>query len=141
MTFRSAANVLEEIEVLVDKYHVGQIDIVDDNFAANRKRLEQILDGLIARYGDNLDINIQSGVRTETLDEPLLRKMKQAGISKLAFGIESADEEVLRLCQKQSDLNKIAESAQIGARIGIHCVRFFHHRIAGGNRRGFPEDP
>jgi anaerobic magnesium-protoporphyrin IX monomethyl ester cyclase len=116
VTFRSAENVLEEIELLVDKYHVGQIDIVDDNFASNRRRLEDILDGLVTHYGDSLDINIQSGVRSENLDEPLLRKMKQAGVSKLAFGIESADEEVLRLCRKRSDLNKIAESAQIARR-------------------------
>ncbi len=137
VTFRSAANVLGEIEVLVDKYHVGQIDIVDDNFAANRRRLEEILDGLIARYGDNLDINIQSGVRTETLDEPLLRKMKQAGISKLAFGIESADEEVLRLCKKQSDLNKIAESAQLARELGFTVFGFFIIGLPGETEQAF----
>jgi len=137
VTFRSAENVLGEIELLVDKYHVGQIDIVDDNFAANRRRLEQILDGLITRYGDSLDINIQSGVRSETLDEPLLRKMKQAGISKLAFGIESADEEVLRLCRKQSDLGKIAESAQLARKLGFTVFGFFIIGLPGETEEAF----
>ena len=137
VTFRSAENVLEEIELLIDKHHVGQIDIVDDNFAANRRRLEQILDGLITRYGDSLDINIQSGVRTENLDEPLLRKMRQAGISKLAFGIESADEEVLRLCRKQSDLNKIAESAQLARRLGFTVFGFFIIGLPGETEEAF----
>jgi anaerobic magnesium-protoporphyrin IX monomethyl ester cyclase len=137
VTFRSAENVLEEIELLVDKYHVGQIDIVDDNFAANRRRLEQILDGVIKRYGDSLDINIQSGVRTETLDEPLLRKMKQAGISKIAFGIESADEEVLKLSRKHSDLNKIAESAQLARRLGFTVFGFFIIGLPGETEEAF----
>jgi anaerobic magnesium-protoporphyrin IX monomethyl ester cyclase len=137
VTFRSAENVLEEIELLVDKYHVGQIDIVDDNFASNRRRLEDILDGLVTRYGDSLDINIQSGVRSENLDEPLLRKMKQAGVSKLAFGIESADEEVLRLCRKQSDLNKIAESAQIARRLGFSVFGFFIIGLPGETEEAF----
>ncbi len=137
VTFRGAENVLKEIEFLVDKHHVGQIDVVDDNFAANRKRLEQILDGLITRYGGSLDVNIQSGVRTETLDEPLLRKMKQAGISKLAFGIESADEEVLRLCQKQSDLGKISESAQIARKLGFTVFGFFIIGLPGETEDAF----
>ncbi len=137
VTFRSADNVLSEVELLVDKYRVSQIEIVDDNFAANRKRLEQILDGIIARYGDNIDINIQSGVRTETLDEPLLRKMKQAGISKLAFGIESADEEVLRLCKKHSDLNKIAESARLARKLGFTVFGFFIVGLPGETEEAF----
>jgi radical SAM superfamily enzyme YgiQ (UPF0313 family) len=76
-------------------------------------------------------------VRTETLDEPLLRKMKQAGISKLAFGIESADEEVLRLCKKQSDLNKIAESAQLARELGFTVFGFFIIGLPGETEEAF----
>jgi anaerobic magnesium-protoporphyrin IX monomethyl ester cyclase len=99
VTYRSSQNVLAEIDHLVKSHKVKQLDIIDDNFASNSERLHEILDGIIARKYD-LVLNIQLGIRTEILDKNILVKMKKAGIFKLAFGVESGDENLLKIHKK-----------------------------------------
>lgn len=135
-TFRSPENVLTEIDWLVRNLGVRQIDIVDDNFAQNRKHMECILDGLRQRRYD-LALNLQSGIRTETLDEALLRKMKEAGFYKIAFGIESVDPEVLRLCRKNLDLKKVEESVRLAKSLGLVTYGFFIVGLPGETESGF----
>jgi len=136
VTLRSPANVLAEVDHLVRDYGVRQIDIMDDNFAQDRQRLEEIVDGLIARdYG--LAINIQNGIRTETLDEAVLKKMKRAGVYKLAFGIESADEELLRRHRKQVDLGRLEEVVKSARRLGLIVYAFIIIGLLGETEEGF----
>lgn len=136
VTFRSAENVLTEIDYLVRKYNICQINILDDNFAFKKMRLEAILDGLIARKY-KLDVNIQSGIRTELLDDELLEKMKLAGVYKLAFGIESADEYVLKLARKQIDLRKVRNIIQTAKKKGFIVYGFFIIGLPGETEDAF----
>ena len=136
VTYRRAENVLMEIDSLVKNYGIRQLDVLDDNFAHNKKRVEAILDGIIERnYG--LALNMQTGIRTEMLDEPLLKKMKQAGFYKLAFGIESADPEVLRLSKKKINLKKVEETVVIAKRLGFVVYGFFIIGLPGETEEGF----
>ena len=121
---RSAGNVLEEIDSLVKEYGVKQIDILDDNFAQNRQRLAEILDGIIMRHYD-LAINLQSGVRVENLDEEILVKMKEAGVYKIAFGVETADEKLLEIHNKKLNLKKMEEIVSLSKKMGFLTYGFF----------------
>jgi anaerobic magnesium-protoporphyrin IX monomethyl ester cyclase len=136
VTYRSAANVLDEIDYLRQRFGVRQIDIFDDNFAQNRSRLDEILDGLIAR-GAGLAVNLQSGIRTEIIEPPLLAKMRRAGFYKLGFGIESADPEVLRLCRKRLDLDRAAEAIRAAKKAGFFVHGFFVIGLPGETDEGF----
>lgn len=136
VAYRSAANVLAEIDYLVKHLGARQIDILDDNFAQNRDRMEEILEGIVHRdYG--LAINLQSGIRSEILDENLLSLMKKAGIYKLAFGIESADPEVLRICRKRLDLRKLEEVVRLSKKMGILVYGFFIIGLPGETEQSF----
>jgi radical SAM superfamily enzyme YgiQ (UPF0313 family) len=135
-TFRSPENVLSEIDYLVIQLGARQIDILDDNFAIKRFFIEPILDGLIERnYG--IAINLQSGIRIEILDEPLLKKMRQAGIYKLAFGVESADPQVLKLAKKRLDLAKLEEVIRLAKKEGFLVYGFFIIGLPGETEDGF----
>jgi len=136
VTFRSADNVLREIDYLVNHYNIRQIDILDDNFSFHRQRTEDILNGIIDR-GYNLAINVQSGIRTELLDDKLLDIMKKAGVYKLGFGIESADESVLKLCRKQIDLDRVKKVVQSAVIKGFIVYGFFIVGLPGETDEGF----
>ncbi len=136
VTFRSAESVLSEIDYLVKKFGVRQIDIMDDNFAQKKGRLNDILDGLIQRKYD-LAINMQSGIRTESLDEAMLKKMKKAGIYKLAFGVESADPDVLKLHNKQLNLGKLEEMTILAKKMGFMVYGFFIIGLPGETEAAF----
>ncbi|MCX5862304.1 MAG: radical SAM protein [Deltaproteobacteria bacterium] len=135
-TLRSAENVLNEIDFLVEKHKIRQIDILDDNFAQNKKRLNDILDGLIKRKYD-LVINLQSGIRIENIDDEILIKFRKAGVYKLAFGVESADENVLKIHKKQLNLHALSEVVIKSRKMGFVVYGFFIIGLPGETRDAF----
>ncbi|UCH93746.1 MAG: B12-binding domain-containing radical SAM protein [Candidatus Aminicenantes bacterium] len=136
VTFRSAENVLEEIDFLVEHYGVRQVDILDDNFMQKISRVQEILDGLIERdYG--ISVNLQSGVRTEKLDDAILNKMKKAGFYKIGFGIESADEKVLKIARKNLNLEKARQAVHSAKTHGFEVYGFFIIGLPGETEAAF----
>ena len=63
--FRSAQNVLAEIDELVNRYHVNHIAFEDDTFTLNRDRVETICRDLIQR---NYDLTWYCLSRVESMD-------------------------------------------------------------------------
>ena len=133
VTFRSPENVVEEICRLKYDSGVNQIDILDDNFTLKKDRAERILD-LFINKRLNMAINLQSGVHIENIDEALLGKMKQANVIKMGFGIESAEETVLRMCRKRLDLHKVKTIVKAAKKSGIVVAGFFIMGLPGETR-------
>lgn len=105
---RSTENVIEEIAFLRERYGIRQLDILDDNFSFDVDRAHRILEMIIAK-GWDLKINLQIGVRINSLNSDLLNTMKMAGVFKFGFGIESGDETMLKHIKKGLDLNRAIE--------------------------------
>lgn len=103
---RSPENVLKEIEELMDKFEIKQLDILDDNFSLNPKRAEKICDMLIERDFD-LIINCQNGIRADRVSRNLIHKMKLAKFFKVEIGVESGNKIILEKIKKQLDLNTV----------------------------------
>src|SRR5207237_10262901 len=97
--------VLEELEL-----HKGNLYtfFADDIFTANKKRVKELLRGMITR-----DLTPQWGaqVRTETVDDPeLLQMMRDSNCFNVYVGLESINPPTLKLFQKKQDLAKIERS-------------------------------
>jgi len=121
---RSPENVIEEVDMLVKKFGVKQLDILDDNFTINKKRTKKILDFLIERKYD-LYINLQSGVRTEGIDATIIKKMKKAKIFKIPFGVESGDPLILKRIKKQLKLKRVLACTKMAKKAGMKVYGFF----------------
>lgn len=124
VTFRSPENVISEIDFLVENKSIRQIDILDDNFTLDKERCAMICD-LIIKKPFKIAINLQSGVRADTMDRELILLLKRAGVFKLAFGVESGDETILKGIRKDINLEKILKSAQWAREAGMVTVGFF----------------
>lgn len=127
---RSPENIIEEIEFLVDKYGVKQIDILDDNFTLDIKRAEKILH-LIINNGFDLAINCQNGVRADRLTEKSVHKMKEAGVFKVGIGVESGDERIIKVINKSLDLKKVKRAIKWFKKEGIMVYGFFMIGLPG----------
>lgn len=130
---RSPKHVVDEIEMLVNKFGVKEIHFQDDNLTLKKERIKAICDDIIKR---KLDIvwKCPNGVRIETLDEEVLKKMKQSGCYQLAFGIESGSEKVLKRANKQLSLKKVEEVVNLTAKVGIEAHGFFIIGLPGENK-------
>jgi anaerobic magnesium-protoporphyrin IX monomethyl ester cyclase len=121
---RSVENVMGEIDELVKKYHVKEIDIIDDNFTVNMERAEKICDELIKRRY-NLIWKMGNGIRADRVNEQLIRKMKKAGCYLIAFGIESGNKDILKKINKGENLQEITKAIKWCKKYGIQTEGFF----------------
>lgn len=96
--FRSADKVLEEIDLLVEKYGVKEIVFMDDNFFIDKKRAKKVFNGLIKRNYD-LEWKAADG-QIIALDDEMLELMKESKCYQLNISVETASEEQLRMMNK-----------------------------------------
>jgi magnesium-protoporphyrin IX monomethyl ester (oxidative) cyclase len=115
---RSAKNVVDEIEFLIEEYGMEEFYFMDDSMGASKKRLEQICDEIINR---KLDIKwtAPNGIAHWTLDEKILYKMKKCGCYRLTFGIESGNIETRKFIRKTYDLGQAKKVIKYANRIGM----------------------
>ena len=119
---RTPELVVNEMEECYTKYKIREIDIFDYEFAAVRKRVEEICEEMIRR---GLDIEWACRARVDNVDEKLLDKMKQAGCRRIYYGIESGCQDILDRINKGITLKKIKESIYLTKSKGIQALGFF----------------
>jgi radical SAM superfamily enzyme YgiQ (UPF0313 family) len=121
----SIDRVLQELES-----HRGNMYtfFADDIFTANKKRVKELLRGMIDR-----DLTPQWGaqVRTETVDDPeLLQMMRDSNCFNVYVGFESINPRTLKLFQKKQDLAKIERSIE---RFHAHKIRIHGMFVVGSD--------
>jgi len=92
---RSAENVLQEIKEIVKKYGIKEITFVDDTFTINRKRLIAICKGM-----KELGVMWTCSARVNTVDEEVLKIMKNSGCKLIEYGVESGSQRILKNIKK-----------------------------------------
>lgn len=127
--YRSPEGVVKEIDMLVTTYGAKNIKIIDEMFVLNERHVLDICD-LIIKKGYNL--NIWAYARVNTVNERLLRRLKEAGFKWLAYGIESGNDRVLKSVSKGINVDRIKHAIKLTQDIGINVI--------GNYILGLPED-
>ncbi len=126
---RSIDNVIGEIDILVNKYGIKHIKIMDELFAHNEKRVIKLCDMIIER---KYNLNMWAYARVDTVTERMLAKMKEAGINWIAYGFESANKRVIEDVSKGYKIEQVENIVQMTKSLGIYiCSNFLF---------GLPED-
>ncbi len=128
--FRSPEKVVEEIDFLVKNYKVRNIKFIDELFALREERVNRICDLIIQR---GYDLNIWCYARVDTVNERMLKKMKQAGINWLAYGIESASEGVRKGVAKKLRQETIKKALEMTHAAGIYIIGNFMFGLPDDN--------
>ena len=67
----------------------------------------------------------EAPARVDTADRPLLELMRKAGCVRLRYGVESGDENILKLMNKQIDLKQAKEVFRLTKASGIETFAYF----------------
>ena len=116
---QSPQRVLEEIMPL-QKARKRWIFFVDDHFAANMGRTEEILDRMIA---NRFNRPWSAQVRTEVTKKPgVIAKMRKAGCRVVYVGFESVNPEALKDMNKRQTVEDIKRTVEVfhGNGIDVH---------------------
>jgi len=108
--FRSVENVITEIRQVKNTYGTIQFMFKDDSFTLNRRRVEDFCRTI---SHNRLGLLWECTTRLDLIDNKLVKFMKSTGCNRVGVGVESGDEEILKI------LNKRLTKEQIRAGIGI----------------------
>ncbi len=122
---RSPKNVVDELEHVIKEFGVKQVDFYDENMTLDRARMAKICDQIVER-GLRFEWFTPNGVRADTLDEALLRIMKQAGCKKIRVAPESGVQRVVNeVIGKNLDLKAVERAVVLCKKVGIKVGCFF----------------
>lgn len=119
LRMRSAENIVDEMEHLLDVHDAEMIAFMDDTFTMNRKRVEEVCSEI---KGRSLDFYWGATARVDTLSEKLLRKMRDAGCVTLFLGVESADQQHLDNLNKKITLDRIRKTFELTRKLDVRTI-------------------
>lgn len=126
--FRSPQNVLQEIELYIDRFEVRDFRFYDDAITFPGWDLKGFCETIIER---KLDISWNCWSRVNDVSEEKLRLMKKAGCYHIKLGIEFGTEKALKLARKGANLEQARRTVGLCKKTGIECKGSFIFGIPG----------
>ena len=122
---RSQESIIEELDLLYNKYGVREYQIIDDTFTSKRSLAQGVCNEIINR-GWKLNISFPNGVRVESLDEELLNLLERAGCYSIGMAIESGSQRIVDHMKRKQNLEMVKEKVELVARTTkIRMTGFF----------------
>jgi anaerobic magnesium-protoporphyrin IX monomethyl ester cyclase len=122
---RSPKNVVDELEEIIKTFGIEQVDFSDDNMTLDRQRMVEICDLIVQRHL-LFEWFTPNGIRADSLDEALLRKMKAAGCKKIRIAPESGVQRIVNdVIKKNQDLKNVEQAVALCKKVGINVGCFF----------------
>ena len=128
--FRSAKNIVDEIEFLIEKYGVKEIHIHDDNFTLIKKRVFEFCDE-IKKRGIDIAFSLPNGIRVDQVNYEILSSLKKIGLHSTAFGVESGSQKILNNVKKGTKINQIRRAFKLCKKLKIETWAFFMFGLPG----------
>lgn len=136
--FRSAKNVVDEIESLKNVYGIQEIHFWDDNFIGLKNRVFEIKDELRAR-NIRLKYAFPNGIRADFVTEDILLALKDIGTYSIAIGVESGNQSVLNFANKNIKLSRIQEVFRMLKKLKFETWAFFMFGLPKEDRESIQE--
>jgi anaerobic magnesium-protoporphyrin IX monomethyl ester cyclase len=129
MTYRykTAEKILEELDVLVNKYHQKSVVFYDDNFCLKARRVHELCDMIVERkLHEKVKLSVQTRADNvlEHGGEDLVRHMAEAGFTHMGFGLETGVQRLANLIRKDETVECHLQTARLCQKYGMD-VSFF----------------
>ncbi|MBU0761446.1 MAG: B12-binding domain-containing radical SAM protein [Candidatus Altiarchaeota archaeon] len=125
---KSFKKLKSEIEYVMKEYKVKKINFVDLEFTVNRKLVEELCDWMIK---DRINLKWSCQTRLDSVDEKLLRKMKDAGCRYVMYGVESGSQKIIDYIGKNITLEDFRKGMTATKEAGLGSVCFFMFGFPG----------
>lgn len=113
---RNPKLVVDEIELLIKKYHFDAIYFLDESFTLDREKVINLCKEIKKR---KLRFIWGCQTRVNLVTEEILNIMKNAGCIQIDFGVESCSQKLLDIIQKDITVNAIKKAIRLCKKTGI----------------------
>ena len=111
---RSLDNVFREIDYQIEHFHINSIGLSSELFAATKQRVLEFCDRI-----KNYQISWSCCLRVTDVDADLLKRMQEAGCNLICYGLESADDDILKSMRKGIRVEQIKRALDLTYEAGI----------------------
>ncbi len=119
--YRTAESVVDEMAVC-EEMGIKEIFFYDDTFSIRKDRVLQVCDEIVNR-GIKLHWDVRAHVNT--IDEQVLDAMQRAGCTRIHFGVESGNQEIIKVLKKGLNLEKVKRVFKMTRDRGIATLGYF----------------
>lgn len=119
--FRNPKLVVDEVEEVINKYGIQEINFVSDTMTVKKDFIEDFCNELLAR---NINVSWIAPTRVDCITPELLKLMKKAGCRSLRFGVESGSPEILKLIGKDTNLEQVIQAFKWTKEAGIEAFAY-----------------
>jgi len=109
---RSVESVLDELELLKNKYGIGHIIWLDDDLLMNEKRAISLFNGMVDRKL-NMTWDATNGVIAASLNDEVVEAALRSGCIGLNLGIESGNADILKSIRKPGTPRIFRRAAEV----------------------------
>jgi len=120
--FHSAERVISEMKQLKEDYGVEALFFMDDNFLANKPRLEEICRMMIA---EKLEIIWGCNASSHYINPTTAQMIREAGCRELDFGWESGSQRILDILNKSTTVERNREAIRTCKEAGLMVTGTF----------------
>lgn len=117
---RSLPNILKEVDYLISNYHIKSLYISDELFALRKEELKAFCSAIKAR-----NLTYMISLRVDMVDTEMLTQLKESGCYCVGFGLESADNTVLKSMNKHITVEQIERALQMCRDINLNTTGNF----------------
>jgi radical SAM superfamily enzyme YgiQ (UPF0313 family) len=119
---RTARNVVDEMEQLVNEHGAREIRFWDDTFNVDQQRVLAICEEILKR---KLEVTWTCLGRVNHMNQDLLEAMAKAGCWQVDYGIESGNQAILNGIMKGQTLDMVENVVSMTRKAGIGVRGFF----------------
>jgi radical SAM superfamily enzyme YgiQ (UPF0313 family) len=127
---RSAKNVVDEMEECAS-LGIKEVVFYDDTFSVKKERVREIAELLIER---NLNMAWDIRARVSDLEKSDYALCKKAGMSRVHFGVESGDPEILQALKKGISVEQAKKAFKSAREAGLETLAYFMVGLPGETR-------
>ena len=132
----STAYVLDALERMASRLPLRMVQIKDDTFTTDRKRVIAICHAIRDR---GIRLRWSCDTRVDVLDDEVLKEMRLAGCERLSFGVESGSQRILDAIDKKITLAQIERSTELARKWGMVVRYYMMLGNRGETRESFEE--
>ena len=125
--FYSPERIIDEMKYLKSK-GIRAFWFADTNFSFSRKRLVTLVEAIIREVPG---ISFWCQTRYDLVNREVLSLLRRAGADNMAYGLESANPEVLERINKPIDLERLSEVIRLTQEAGINVELFSMFGLPG----------
>jgi anaerobic magnesium-protoporphyrin IX monomethyl ester cyclase len=119
---RSPKLVVDELEMCYHDHGIRELDFFDSSFTIRKDRVIAICDEIKRR---KLPIIWAARTRVDCINKDVLEAMASAGCTRIYYGIESGNREILRVLKKSTSMEQIKRIVRETRETGIDTFGYF----------------